>query len=125
MRTLGTRELNRALLARQSLLRRQSGSALQLIEHLVGMQAQAPFPPYYGLWARLRGFRADELSQLLLDRKVARIVVMRGTVHLVAASDALPLRALTQPIMETDLRGNTTFTPRVAAPRPAEHRRPW
>ncbi|EHR48699.1 hypothetical protein SacmaDRAFT_0393 [Saccharomonospora marina XMU15] len=114
MRTLGTRELNRALLARQSLLRRQSGSALQLIEHLVGMQAQAPFPPYYGLWTRLRGFRTDELSQLLFDRKVARIVVMRGTVHLVAASDALPLRTLTQPIMETDLRGNTTFTPKLA-----------
>lgn len=114
MTILGTRALNRALLARQSLLRRQAGTALGMIEHLVGMQAQAPFPPYYGLWTRLRDFRPDELSRLLLDREVARIVVMRGTVHLVSAADALPLRALTQPIMDADLRGNTTFTPKLA-----------
>ncbi|PXY31890.1 winged helix DNA-binding domain-containing protein [Prauserella muralis] len=114
MTVLGTRALNRALLARQHLLSRTALPALDLIEHLVGMQAQAPFPPYYGLWTRLRGFQPDELSRLLLDREVVRIVLMRGTVHLVSAADAAALRPLTQPILDRDLRGNTTFTPKLA-----------
>ncbi|WP_199430855.1 winged helix DNA-binding domain-containing protein [Qaidamihabitans albus] len=114
MSALSGRALNRALLARQSLLSRQAGPAIEMIEHLVGMQAQAPFPPYYGLWTRLRGFEPGELSRLLLDREVVRIVVMRGTVHLVSAADATLLRPLTQPIMDRDLRGNTTNSPKLA-----------
>lgn len=82
---LGTRELNRALLARQMLLGRANLSALEVIEQLVGMQAQAPNGPYYGLWARLEGFRQEELTRLLQERKAVRIVLMRGTLHLTSA----------------------------------------
>jgi hypothetical protein len=107
--TITRRALNRATLARQLLLRRDTRSAEQAIGHLVGMQAQNPHPPYVGLWSRLEGFRPDELSQLLLDRKVVRVAVMRGTVHLVTAGDCLTLRPLVQSIYDRDLATNTTY----------------
>lgn len=97
---LSTRALNRATLARQLLLQRSPMSALDAIEHLVGMQAQAPFAPYYGLWSRLEGFTGDELSGLLTERKVVRVVLMRGTIHLVTAEDCHRLRPLVQPVLD-------------------------
>jgi hypothetical protein len=107
--TITRRALNRATLARQMLLRRDSRSVEQAVHHLVGLQAQNPQPPYVGLWTRLEGFRPDELSQLLLDRKVVRIAVMRGTVHLVTADDCLTLRPLVQTIYERDLSTNNMY----------------
>lgn len=111
--TLSKRALNRAMLDRQLLLRRSKLTALEAVEHLAGLQAQAPLPPYYALWARLHGFAQDELAQLLLDRKVVRIVLMRGTVHLVTAADALAWRPIVQVIMDRDLDGNTQHTPEI------------
>jgi hypothetical protein len=98
--------LNRALLARQHLLTRAQAPAVALVDHLVGLQAQLPRSPYTTLWSRLVGFRHDELSEPLLDRQVARIAVMRGTIHLVTAEDALVLPGLTAPLYERDLRQN-------------------
>jgi hypothetical protein len=105
---LSQRELNRATLARQLLLQRSAMSTLDAIEHLVGMQAQAPFAPYYGLWSRLDGFTGDGLSDLLTSRKAVRIVLMRGTIHLVTARDCHRLRPLVQPTLDRMLRANAT-----------------
>ena len=101
---LSPRALNRATLARQLLLERSPMPAREAIEHLVGMQARVPHNPYLGLWSRLAGFAPDELSQLLLERAVVRIVVMRATIHLVSADDCLLLRPLMQPVLEAELR---------------------
>jgi hypothetical protein len=97
---IGLRALNRAYLARQLLLQRHATSALDAVGHLVGLQAQAPSPPYYGLWSRLADFRPGELSGLLSDRRAVRVTLMRGTVHLVGARDFRELRPSVQPALE-------------------------
>mgnify|MGYP001471825942 CR=1 FL=1 len=103
--TLGPRALNRALLARQMLLRRHRCTALEAIEHLVGLQAQAPNPPYIGLWSRLEGFEFGELAALVQERRALRTVLMRGTLHLVSARDAPAIRPLTQAVLGRVVRG--------------------
>ncbi|MGH3369186.1 MAG: winged helix DNA-binding domain-containing protein [Nocardioidaceae bacterium] len=106
---IGPRVLNRTLLRRQHLLERASTAAVELVEHLVGLQAQATEPPYIGLWSRRSGFEADELSALLESRRASRIVLMRGTLHLVSAADCLGLRPLLQDMLERQMRGTEFF----------------
>ncbi|WP_410769724.1 winged helix DNA-binding domain-containing protein [Fontibacillus sp. BL9] len=88
------------------LLRREQIAPLDAIEQLVGMQAQAPNAPYFGLWARLEGFRQDELSRLLRDKQAVRLALMRSTLHLVSARDALRLRPWVQPVLDRGLKGS-------------------
>jgi Winged helix DNA-binding domain len=94
------RALNRALLDRQLLLRRADIQPSEAIEHLLGLQAQDPRPPYYGLWSRLDGFDPTELGRMITEREVVRMTLMRGTVHLVTVRDALLLRPILQPVIE-------------------------
>jgi hypothetical protein len=124
---LSLRAVNRALLARQLLLDRprlpaagpgRTAQVVQTIEHLVGLQAQAPFPPYYGLHSRLDGFLPEDLAALITDRSVVRIALMRGTIHLVSARDCLPLRHLVQPVIERGMRG--AFGKQLAGVDPGE-----
>jgi hypothetical protein len=92
--------LNRSLLARQLLLERSEVPAVDVVERLVGMQAQVPLDPYVGLWSRLTAVDPAAVGQLLLERELVRMTLMRTTLHLVSASDALRLRPLLQPVVE-------------------------
>lgn len=62
-----------------------------------------PHDPYTALWSRLDGFRPQSLSELLEQRAVVRVGVMRGTIHLVTAEDCLLLRPLVQAVFEGQL----------------------
>ena len=75
---LSARALNRTLLQRQHLLERTSMGALEMTEHLLGLQAQEPLPPYLSLWSRIRDFDPEPLSQALEDRTAVRLLLMRG-----------------------------------------------
>lgn len=103
---LGLRALNRALLARQLLLERADMTAIDAIEHLAGIQAQEPRSPYVGLWSRLNDFRPEALEKLLTSRQAVRIIVMRGTIHLISARDCVMMRPLTQGIMDRWMKYN-------------------
>ena len=88
-RVLSRRELNRALLARQLLLRRAGLSVPRAIERVGALQAQWPPSPYIGLWSRLEEFRREHLMRAVERRQVVRATVMRTTLHHVTARDYL------------------------------------
>ena len=86
-RVLTSRDLNRALLARQLLLKRSSLSVPQALEQIGGIQAQYAPSSYVRLWTNLRRFAMNDLDRLLEQRKVVQGTLMRSTIHLVSARD--------------------------------------
>jgi hypothetical protein len=103
VQVVSARQLNRTVLQRQRLLERVTMPALDVVGHLVGMQAQEPQDPYLGLWSRIARFDPNELSTAIEQREAARIVAMRGTVHLFTAADAAALRPLAQPVLDREM----------------------
>ena len=97
---LSARTLHRTLLLRQHLLERTTAPALDLVGHLLGLQAQDNLPPYLSLAARIEDFDPRELSTTLEERTAVRFFTMRGTVHLLTAADALELRPWVQPFLD-------------------------
>jgi len=102
--TLTVRTLNRATLARQMLLARQSVTPLAAIERLVGLQAQWPKPPFIGLWTRLPKFRREDLCGLLQTRRAVRGTMMRGTIFVTSTRDYVRFRAALQPLLTRGLQ---------------------
>ena len=102
------------------MLGRSQISAKDAIERLVGMQAQEPIDPYIGLWTRLDGFRAEDLANMISKRRAVRMGLMRGTVHLVTARDALAMWPVVRSVFERvflGARGDVgvpTYTSRLA-----------
>ena len=102
--TLTLRQLNRALLSRQLLLKRHAIAPEAAVQALIGLQSQIPNPPYIGLWTRLERFQRDDLTALLQDRRVVRAAWIRSTLHLVAAADHQRFQPVIQPALARGLR---------------------
>ena len=109
---LGQRALNRALLARQGLLTRSRTAPLDMVEQLVGLQAQVPWNPYLAVWSRIEAFDPMALSEAIAGRRAVRAQLMRSTIHLVSARDCLAIHPLTQPLLARVFR--TAFGRAVA-----------
>ena len=69
--------------------------------------------------AHSRASTRDVVGALLEDRSVVRIVVMRGTIHLVTADDA-PFRPLMQPVIDAEIGRHSEFAPLLEMSSP-----PW
>lgn len=109
--TLTDRQLNRATLARQWMLERADVAIPDAVAFLLGLQAQTSAGPYQGLWNRLRGFRHEDLTALILDKSLLRATTMRTTLHLHTATDMRVIRPAMQPVL--DRAWTTTFRRRV------------
>jgi Winged helix DNA-binding domain len=85
--SLTLRELNRALLARQFLLKRQKIGVVDAVERLGGLQGQWAPSPYVALWSRVAGFERDQLTSRIDRGQIVKATLMRATLHLVSAAE--------------------------------------
>ena len=85
--SLTLRQLNRATLARQRLLRREPGSAVDGVRRAVVLQAQEAPSPYLALWNRVEDFDAADLDLAFASQAVVKTQLFRITLHAVAADD--------------------------------------
>jgi hypothetical protein len=92
---LSRRALNRTLLGRQYLLERVERTPAEVVEHLVGLQAQEPIDPYVALWTRIADFDPAELSAMIEERRAVRMGSLRTTLHLLTTEDAMAMAPLT------------------------------
>lgn len=96
--------LNRTLLLRQHLLERVPSDPITMCDHLVGLQAQEPMPPYLSLAARLTDFDPYDVSRALEDRSLVRVLSLRDTIHLHTPGDALTLPVWAAPVREREIK---------------------
>ena len=101
--TLTTRQLNRALLARQWLLARKRRSVRDAVHALAGLQSQEPKDPYVALWSRIEGFEPQRLRDAGRRKRIVRGSYLRGTLHTASADDFIALRLLLQPVIDREV----------------------
>lgn len=111
---LSRRRLNRTLLLRQHLLERVPSDPVSMARHLVGLQAQESLAPYLSLAARLTDLDPYDVSRALEEARLVRLVTLRGTIHLLAAEDAVTQRTWTRPVQERERKVSQVIRPALA-----------
>ena len=100
---ISLRQWNRTLLQRQHLLTRVAEDAIEVLDRCVGLQSQDPRAAFFGLWSRIADFDPLELDDLLTDREVVRMTLLRATIFLIDAEDARWIRPLAEPTLRRGL----------------------
>ncbi|MFD5087962.1 winged helix DNA-binding domain-containing protein [Kitasatospora sp. NPDC058201] len=100
------RELNRATLGRQLLVRREPLDVVEALGRVVALQAQHPASPYLALWNRIDGFAPAELDAAFADGRILKATLMRITLHAVRADDYRVLRRAMRPTLYAARLGN-------------------
>lgn len=85
--SLTARQLNRATLGRQLLLRREPLDAVDAVRRVVALQAQEAASPYLALWNRVADFDPADLDAAFADHAVVKASLIRLTLHVVLAED--------------------------------------
>jgi hypothetical protein len=107
---LTARQLNRATLARQLLLRREPLDVLEGVRRVVAIQAQQAASPYVALWNRLADFDPAALDTAFADRKLVKATLMRTTLHAVHSDDHPLMHTALQPTLRGARLGDSRFT---------------
>ncbi|MEU5891280.1 winged helix DNA-binding domain-containing protein [Streptomyces sp. NPDC047461] len=97
--TITARELNRATLARQLLLRREPSGVAEAVRRLLALQAQQPASPYLALWNRIDGFAPADLDAAFADGTLVKATLLRITLHAVHRDDYRMVREAMRPTL--------------------------
>jgi hypothetical protein len=104
------RQLTRATLDRQMLLRREPVGVAEAVRRVVALQAQEPASPYVALWSRVAGFDPSDLDAAFAAATVVKATLMRITLHAVHADDRAALHTAVQPSLRGARLGDRRFT---------------
>jgi hypothetical protein len=107
---VSARELNRATLGRQLLLRREALDISDAVRRVVALQAQLPASPYLALWNRLTAFDPADLDAAFAGYTLVRATLMRLTLHVVHAGDYPAMHQAMQPTLRGPRLGDRRFT---------------
>src|SRR5438552_15028001 len=107
---LTDRQLNRATLGRQLLLRREKLAVVEAVHRVVALQAQEAVSPYLALWNRLKSFDPADLDQAFAAQSVVKASLMRITLHAVDAADYPAFHDAMQPSLRAARLNDRRFT---------------
>lgn len=110
MTPITERQLNRATLARQLLLRRERLDVVAGVHRVLALQAQEAASPYIALWNRLADFEAADLDRAFADRAIVKASLMRMTLHAVDVADYPALHAAMTFSLRAARLGDGRFT---------------
>ena len=107
---VAARQLNRATLARQSLLERADATVPDMMRRIVAVQAQDPASPYVALCNRIAEFDPADLDAAFGEHTVVKASLMRITLHAVHADDYTPFHTAMTPALRASRLNDPRFS---------------
>lgn len=108
--SLTARQLNRATLDRQLLLRREAMDVLDAVHRVAVLQAQEAASPYLALWNRLTDFDPAELDTAFAEQSVVKASLIRTTLHAVHTKDYPAFHTAMEPALRASRLDDRRYT---------------